>query len=160
MPTFHKRDIARIQLETAVDTFLRGLCYHAVITLAGAASGILDGLLRAEADKEAFVDYARRVHEGLQGQTPSRDSYFHHIEQFLGISAHKHLSETDSETVELDLYELAEKALTRAIIDYVNLNERAEPTMNAFMRLLWLKNEGPRMMEAYKDVPARMRPRR
>lgn len=159
MPTFHKRDIARVQLETAVDTFLRGLSYHAVITLAGAASGTLDGLLRAEADKESFVDYARRVHEGLEGQTPKRASYAHHIEQFLGISAHKHLSETDADTIEIDLEDLAEKSLTRAIIDYVNLNGRAEPIMNAFMRLQWLKYDGSRMMEAYKNVPARMRPR-
>jgi hypothetical protein len=62
MPTFHKSDIARTQLETAVDIFLRGLSHHSVITLAGAASGILDGLLLA-AGKESFIDYARRYAE-------------------------------------------------------------------------------------------------
>ena len=54
MPDFQKRDIARSQLETAVDLFFRGLSHHAVITLAGADSGILSGLAHA-AGKGTFV---------------------------------------------------------------------------------------------------------
>jgi hypothetical protein len=156
MPNFQKSDIARSQLETAVDIFFRGLSYHSVITLSGAASGILSGLVRA-AGKESFVDYARRVHEGIQGYMPKRDSYAHHIEKVLGISVHKHLSEQDADTVELDLEKLAADALARAISDYVTLYGQNEPFVNAYLRWAWLNKDGPRVMEQYESVPLSMR---
>lgn len=158
MPNFHKRDIARSQLETAVDIFLRGQSYHSVITLAGAASGILSGLVQAER-KETFVDYARRVHEGMRGFMPKRDSYAHHIEKTLGISAHKHLSESDTETVELDLERLAADALARAIADYVTLHGQKEPFVKAYLQWAWVAKDGPGMMAKYDAISARMRPK-
>jgi hypothetical protein len=158
MPDFQKRDIARSQLETAVDLFFRGLSHHAVITLAGAASGILSGLAH-EAGKETFVDYARRVHEGLRGHIPKRVSYAHHIEKVLGISAHKHLSEKDTETVELDLKRLAADALARAIADYVALHGQDESFVRAYLQWAWVTQNGPEMMKQYEALPARMRPK-
>lgn len=98
MTRFHKHDVARLQLQTAVAFFLRGLDRSSVITLAGAASGILDTLAK-RAGKEPFVDYARRVHHELVGYTPKRKSYAHHIDKTLGISAHKHLAKDDPEVV-------------------------------------------------------------
>lgn len=158
MATFHKSDIARSQLETAVDIFFRRLSFHSVITLAGTASGILSGLVHA-AGKETFVDYARRVHEGMRGFTPKRSSYAHHIEQFLGISAHKHLSESDTETIELDLEELASDALARAIADYVTLYGQSEPFVRAYLQWAWETKDGPGLMTRYEAVPAGMRPK-
>ena len=110
MSRFHKSDIARAQLETAVSIFLRGSDRSAVITLAGAASGILNTLVK-QAGKETFVDYARRVHQAQVGFTPKRKSYAHHIAKRIGVIDHKHLSEYDSDTVELDLGKLAVDAL-------------------------------------------------
>jgi len=46
MARFYKHDVARFQLQTAVEIFLRGLDRSSVITLAGAASGILDTLVK------------------------------------------------------------------------------------------------------------------
>ncbi len=158
MPNFHKRDIARSQLETAVDLFLRGLSYHSVITLAGAASGILSGLVHA-AGKETFVDYSRRVHEGMRGHMPKRDTYAHHIEKILEISAHKHLSERDTPNVELDLELLADNALARAIADFVTLYGQSESFVRAYLQRAWVTRDGPRMMEEYEAVPAKMRPK-
>jgi hypothetical protein len=159
MPTFHKSDIARSQLETAVDIFFRGLSYHSVITLAGAASGILNGLVHA-AGKETFVDYARRVHAELRGQTPKRASYAHHIEKSLGISAHKHLFETDTGAVELDVEHLAANALARAIADYVMLYGQEEPFVKAYLQWAWVTKDGPGMMKAYAEIPEKLRPNR
>lgn len=158
MPDFQKRDIARSQLETAVDLFFRGLSHHSVITLAGAASGILSGLAHA-AGKETFVDYARRVHEGLRGHIPKRVSYAHHIEKVLGISAHKHLSEKDTDTVELDLERLAADALARAIAEYVALYGQNELFVRVYLQWAWVTQNGPEMMKQYEAVPARMRPK-
>ncbi len=80
MPRFHKSEIARLQLQTAVDIFLLSLDRSSVITLASAASGILDTLVR-RTGKEPFTDYARRVHHVQKGYTPKRKSFAHFIEK-------------------------------------------------------------------------------
>lgn len=158
MTRFHKSDIARAQLETAVSIFLRGLDRSAVITLAGAASGILDTLVK-QAGKEAFVDYARRVHNGQVGYTPKRKSYAHHIAMRIGVIDHKHLSEYDTNTVELDLGKLAVDALSRAMADYVVLNGQDEPFVRDFLSWTWKNSDGPAMMKRFGAVSSRMKPR-
>lgn len=157
MPRFHKHDIAKLQLQTAVDIFLRGLDRSAVITLAGAASGILDTLVK-KAGKEPFVDYARRVFREQIGYTPKRKSYSHHIDKKLGVVAHKHLSKDDPDTVELDLEKLAADALIRAIADYISLNGQDEPFVRVFMAWTWKNMDGPTLMEKFNSVPKRMKP--
>ncbi|MHB1586804.1 MAG: hypothetical protein ACYCRH_03515 [Acidiferrobacteraceae bacterium] len=158
MARFHKQDVARLQLQTAVDVFLRGLDRSSVITLAGAASGILDALVK-RAGKEPFVDYARRVHREIVGYTPKRKSYAHHIDKTLGITAHKHLAEDDPEMVELDLEKNAVDALCRAISDYISLNGQDEPFVKAFLGWTWKNTDGPTLMERFKTVPDRMKPK-
>lgn len=158
MAIFHKSEIARLQLETAVDIFLRGLDRSSVITLAGAASGILDTLVK-RAGKEPFVDYARRVYRELQGNMPKRKSYAHHIDKRLGVIAHKHLSKDDSETIELDLEKQAVDALARAIADYVELNGQDEPFVRAYLQWTWTNTDGPGLMKKFAEVPAKMRPK-
>jgi hypothetical protein len=158
MPRFHKSEIARLQLQTAVEIFLRGLDRSSVITLAGAASGIIDALVR-RAGKEPFVDYARRVHHELMGHTPPRKSYAHHIDKRLGVIVHKHLSKDDAETVELDLEKHAADALARAITDYVALNGQDEPFVRAYLQWAWVKMDGPAQMEKFASIPAKLRPK-
>ena len=156
MPRFHKHDVAKLQLQTAVDIFLRGLDRSSVITLAGAASGILDTLVK-RAGKEPFVDYARRVDQHIVGHTPKRKSYSHHIEKKLGVIAHKHLSSDDSETVDLDLEKMAVDALNRAIADYITLNGQDEPFVRAFLGWAWKNTDGPGLMEKFKSVPEKLK---
>jgi len=79
---FHKSEVAKRQLMMAVGLFLSGLDRSSVITLAGAARGILDRLVR-NAGKETFTDYSRRVHREVKGFTPKRDTYSHHIKRGL-----------------------------------------------------------------------------
>ncbi len=156
MQRFHRHDIARLQLETAVRLFLGGGDLSSVITLAGAASGILDNLVK-RAGKEPFVDFARRVHAHVVGFTPKRQSYIHHIEKKLGIIAHKHLSKADPETVELDLEMQAANSLQRAITDYITLNGQDEPFVKAFLGWCWKNMDGPGIMKKYKAVPLKLR---
>jgi len=125
MSRFHKGDIAKTQLQTAVFMFLEGRDRSSVITLAGAASGILDTLVR-RSGQEAFLDYAPRVYRDLGGQMPKRSAYLHHINTRLGVIAHKHLWEEDSDTIELDLEQKAADVLCRAIADYITLNGQEE----------------------------------
>lgn len=156
MQRLHRTEIARRQLRTAVEIFLQGLDRSSAITLAGAASNVLDGLVRKDG-REPFVDYARRVHDHLVGFTPKRQSYSHHINNKLGVIAHKHLGAGDPDTVELDLEKQAVDALTRAIADYTKLYGQDEEFIKAYLQWAWLNTDGPAQMEAFKSVPAKLR---
>lgn len=158
MARFHKSDIARLQLQSAVDIFLRGLDRSSVITLAGAASGILDTLVK-RAGKEPFVDYERRVHREQLGHTPKRKSYAHHIDKKLGIVTHKHLSKDDPDTIELDLEQQAADALVPAISDYVTMYGQEEFFIKAYLQWAWSSSDGPAQMERFASAPVKMRPK-
>jgi hypothetical protein len=155
---YHKRNIAKSQLQTAVALFLSGRGRSSVITLAGAAGAILDRLVRNEG-KEPFVDYACRIHREMAGYMPKRQSYSHHIDKQLGIIAHKHMGQQDSETIDLNLEKMACNALERAVADYVTLNGQEEGFIKAFLQWSWEHKDGPALMEAFKEVPAKLRPR-
>lgn len=159
MQRFHRTEIARRQLQTAVEIFLQGLDRSSVITLAGAASNVLDALVR-RAGKEPFVDYARRVHNHLVGGTPKRQSFAHHIDSKLGVTAHKHLAPLDSDTVELDLEKQAADTLARAITDYTTIYGQDEQFVKAYLQWAWVNKDGPAQMEAFRAVPAKLKPRK
>lgn len=154
---YNKRDIAKVQLMTAVRLFLLGKDRSSVITLAGAAGTILDRLVRNEG-KETFVDYACRVHRELVGYTPKRQSYSHHINKKLGIIEHKHMGEEDQETVELDLEKMAFDALNRALADYITLAGQEEPFVRSFLSWAWENKDGPKAMGEFMKVPKRLKP--
>jgi hypothetical protein len=159
MPIFHKRDIARLQLETAVEIFLTGRHMSAVITLAGAASIILDGLVRVSG-REAFIDYAVRIRAAQTGHTPKRKSYAHHIDKTIGVIAHKHLSNDDCHSLVLDLNKLATEGLIRATADYVTLNGEDDPFIRIFYRALWRQTENrDEIMAAFAILPAGLLPK-
>ena len=151
-----KFDIAKAQLETAVWIFLNGHDRSSVCTLAGAASGILDNLVK-RAGKEPFVDYARRVHEVMIGRTPKRQSYVHHIEKKVGITPNKHLAIDEPDNVEIDLETSARDALIRTMADYTVLAGEDEPFVKAFFQYCWSSMDASAIMEKYALVPTRMR---
>lgn len=155
---FHKVDIARAQLATAIWIFLNDRDPSSAITLAGASSGILDQMVR-NAGKEPFVDYACRVHREINGHTPKRESYKHHIEKTFGILAQKHLSDDDPDTVDLDLEEMAFKAIARAVSDYVTINGQSERFIQEFLKWAWDNKDGKEMMENFQYVPDKMKPK-
>jgi len=155
---YHKRDIAKSQLETAVRLFLLGMDRSSVVTLAGASGAILDRLVRNEG-KEPFVDYACRVHRELVGYTPKRSSYAHHINKRLGINVHKHMGKEDVETLELDLEQMAFDALARAMTDYMALNGQEEPFVRAFLGWAWQNKDGRALMDEFMKVPDKLKPR-
>jgi hypothetical protein len=156
---YHKHDIAKAQLETAVWIILNKQDRSSAITLAGAASGILDVLVK-RAGKEPFVDYARRVHEARVGFTPKRKSYAHHIEKKLGVIAHKHLAQDDPDAVDLDLEKMAVDAVARAIHDYVSLNGQDEDFVKTFLQYVWAHSDGAKLMSQYNAQPERVKSKR
>ena len=137
---------------------MSGMDRSSVITLAGAASGILDTLVK-KAGKEPFIDYARRVYRVQKGFTPKRQSFAHHINKWLGVVAHKHLSKDDPETVELDLEKQAADALIRAITDYIALNGQGEPFVRMFLQWTWDNKDGAVQIARFESLPAKLRPK-
>lgn len=158
MPTYHKSEVARLQLQTAVSIFLAKLNYSAVITLAGACSGIL-GPLVTRAHLENFDEYSRRVYGELSGKLPKRPAHSKQITQTLGIIAHKHLASDDTELIELNLEKLAYDALARAMIDYSKLYGQSEPFVIAFFQWAWKNDNGAKIMKEYLSTPKKMRPK-
>jgi len=76
---YHKSQIATEQLKTAIFLFLNGGDPSSVITLAGAASAILERLLRNEGTLTPFIDFARNVPTANGSPTPARSKYTRYI---------------------------------------------------------------------------------
>ena len=141
---------------TAVILFLNNKDSSSVITLASAAGTILSQIVR-NMGQEPFIDYACKVHDGLAGFTPKRDSYNHHIDKKLGVTVHKHMSDDCPETVELDLHQCAVDSLTRAVADYTTLYGQEEPFIKAFLQWAWVNKDGPKIMEEFKNMPKKLK---
>ena len=144
---YHKKDIATAQLKTAIELFLKYKYLSGSITLSSAAGTILSQLAR-NTDEECFIDYACRIYAHLnKGQTPARKEYNHHIDKILGVPPHKHMNNSDSETVELDMLACAEDGITRAISDYVALYGQKEAFIKHFLQWKWDYRNGKKLME-------------
>jgi len=91
---------------------------------------------------------------------PKRKSFAHHINKWLGVVAHKHLSKDDAETVELDLEKQATDALIRAITDYIALNGQNEQFVRVFLQWTWVNQDGAAQMAKFASVPANLRPKK
>ena len=150
--TYHRLDIAARQLETAVILFLSGRNLYSAITLAGAASGILSQLVMNRGS-ETFVDYARRVHNLLNGFTPPREKFNKRINDSMGINALKHHAPTDPPSIDLDLEKAAEEAISKAMLDYIELKGQQDPFILAFLNRMWLTKDGPNLMTKFNATP-------
>jgi hypothetical protein len=145
-------DIAARQLETAVWMFLEGKDRFSVITLAGAASGILTRLV-LNAGKQPFADYGRLIMNEHSGSMPTRDKYNRRINVVFGVDALKHHAANDPPTIELEEERAAENAIIRAMADYIELRGQSEPFAQAFLRWTWVSRDGPKVMKAYDAQP-------
>ncbi len=153
---YHREEIASRQLKTAVSMFLAGRDRFSVITLAGAASTILSQLIRNQGE-EPFIDYSRRVHDALIGFTPPRIKYNKYINDKLGINALKHHTAGDSTHIELDEEKAAEDAITKAIVDYIEIKGQEEPFVKAFLAWTWKNKDGKKLMEDYTNRSTKLK---
>jgi hypothetical protein len=153
---YSRLDLATRQLETAVWMFLEGKDRFSVITLAGAASGILTRLV-LNASKQPFADYGREINKEYWGHMPTREKYTRRVNLLFGIDALRHHSATDPLTLELDEATAAERAITRALVDYVELRGQDRPFVKAFLQYTWIAHNGPEVMKAYESQPDRIK---
>ena len=156
---YHKSQIATEQLRTAIWLFLHGRDPASVITLAGAASGILHQLA-VDDGKTPFIDFGRNIHHSVAGRLVARRTYNRHVNDTLGINSLKHMSPDSPNTLEIDLEKNAENAITKAVADYVPLFGQEHDFIKAFLQWAWVNRNGPQVMEEYYEKFAEKRARK
>ena len=144
--TLSKLQIAQRQLETAIGLFVSRKDRLAAITLAGAADGILHGLV-LKAGKQPFADYAMGVREALAGETPAKAKFAKHINDKLNINDLKHMDEDGSDTVTLDPDISALGAILKAIANHHTLVPEHPDFIKAMLQWTWMFYDGSKITE-------------
>jgi hypothetical protein len=151
---YHKFDIARGQLETAIRLFLVDGCdMFSAITLAGAAGEILHQLV-VRAGKQPFVDYTVKLHDWRNlGPTPSRSKVMKYIHELLFINEMKHHDKDAQDIIQLDAEECALAAILKAIVDYKTLTGDETEAIRAMFAWCYRNLESEQMMKEYEELP-------
>ncbi|MFO2495064.1 hypothetical protein SC733_10215 [Legionella pneumophila serogroup 1] len=153
---YHRRDIAKQQLRTAVILFLNEKDLSSVITLASASNNILYQLI-INANQEPFINYAQRVHDAFNGWTPQKGKYKKYIDDTFGVNVHKHMSKKCAKTCTIDLHASAENMLLIAISEYAKLYGQKDDFVYAFLHWMWQKEDGARITQLIGDMPEKLK---
>ncbi len=158
--------LAQQQLETAIGLFISRRDRISAITLAGAADGILHGLVLKEG-KQPFSDYALSIAEVLTKETPAKAKYAKHINNALNINDLKHMDENDEIDINLDPDKSALGAIMKAIANHHILIPKHPDFIMAMLQWSWMfydgenikedepyeKPAGEKLMQWYTDRP-------
>ena len=144
--TVTKLDLAQQQLETAIGLFVSRRDRVSAITLAGAADGILHGLV-LKAGKQPFSDYAMGVKEALSGETPAKAKYAKHINDELNINDLKHMDEDGTDDVTFDPDISALGAILKAIANHHTLVAEHPAYIKAMLHWAWMFYDGEKILE-------------
>jgi hypothetical protein len=128
-----KLDLAASQLETAIGLFVSGRDKFSVITLAGAADGILSQLVVNKNGK----NFADDLLEDEEDKTLTRATLTTHINDMIFINALKHMDEDDDGDVVMDIDSCALTAILKALANFVELRGKDVHFVKAF--LAWVK---------------------
>jgi hypothetical protein len=141
-----KLALAQQQLETAIGLFISRRDHVSAITLAGAADGILHGLILKEG-KQPFSDYAMGVKKALTNETPAKAKYAKHINDTLNINDLKHMDEGGETDISLDPDISALGAILKAIANHHILVPEHPDFINAMLQCAWMFYDGEKIME-------------
>lgn len=144
--TTTKLALAERQLETAIGLFVSRRDRASAITLAGAADGILHGLV-LKAGKLPFSDYAMGVREALSGETPAKAKFARHINDTLKINDLKHMDQGDPDEVTLDVDISALGAILKAIANRHILVPDRPAFIEAMLQWAWMFYDGKKITE-------------
>lgn len=144
--TISKLALAQQQLETAIGLFVSRKDRVSAITLAGAADGILHGLV-LNAGKKPFSDYAMGVSEALSGDTPARAKFAKHVNDQLKINDLKHMDEGGKDDVTLDPDFSALGAILKAIANHHTLVPEHPDFIKAMLQWTWMFYDGEKITE-------------
>lgn len=144
--THKKLALAQQQLETAIGLFVSRKDRVSAISLAGAADGILHGLV-LKAGKKPFADYAIGVREALSGETPAKAKFAKHINDKLNINDLKHMDEDGQDEVTFDPDISALGAILKAIANHHILVPDHSPYIKAMLQWTWMFYDGEKITE-------------
>ncbi len=142
----NKLALAQQQLETAIELFVSRHDRISAITLAGAADGILHGLV-LKAGKQPFSDYAMGVREVLAGQTPAKAKFAKHINDKLSINVLKHMDQGDPDTASIDPDIDALGSILKAIANHHKLVPEHPAFIKAMLQWTWMFYDGEKIVE-------------
>lgn len=168
--TLSKLALAERQLETAIGLFVSRRDRISALSLAGAADGILHGLV-LKAGKQPFADYALGVTEALAGQTPAKAKFARHINDQLKINDLKHMDEGGPDEIAFDPDVSALGAILKAIANHKTLVPEHPDFIKAMLQWAWMfwdgekitENEpyvepaGQRLMKQYGERPEKIK---
>ena len=127
----HKIEIAKRQIDVAIDLLGSDGDYLAIITLAGAAEEILGKLIQRQ-NKLAMVDRLKEIDRELTGEK----TYKIFNKEINGIrNALKHANNLNEDEIEVELDD-AMSMLSRAVANYVLLGQSASPNIIWFYNYL------------------------
>ncbi|MFM0649638.1 hypothetical protein PQR14_35425 [Paraburkholderia bryophila] len=149
-----KLSLAQRQLETAIGLFLCRVDRISAITLAGAADGILHGLV-LKAGKQPFSDYALAMTEAMSNETPKKKAFAKYVNDKFNINDLKHMDEGGLDEMELDIDKSAFGAIIKAIANHHILVPDHPPYIKAMLAWAWNHYDGQTLHEAEPlDKPA------
>ena len=134
----HKKEIAKRQMETAIDLFLKGGDYLSVVTLAGASEEIL-GKLLGRHSKKNMVECLKELDKRLSG---GREFKVVNLEINGFRNSLKHAN--DEAEDEIDVAEGQEHAIAiiaRSLYNYYSLEGKLSDKMEQFLQ--WLRDNRP-----------------
>jgi len=134
----HKKEIAKRQIDTAIDLFLAGNDYLSVVTLSGAGEEIL-GKLLSRHSKKNMVDNLKELDKSLSG---GRE--FKIVNQEINDFRNSLKHANDEAEDEIDVTEAQEHAiamLARSLNNYYLFEGRLSSKMEQFLQ--WLLNNRP-----------------
>jgi hypothetical protein len=119
--TLPKQEIARLQLVGAIDLFLQGK-FICALTLAGAAEGVMAGLLAAQQRRSVVEESTSQISNllatiGLQTVKPKKDTeYYNEWNKARNVVKHHGAKEPESVTLNSfdEAYWMLERALRNA----------------------------------------------
>ncbi len=144
--TISKLALAEQQLETAIALFVSRRDRVSAITLAGAADGILHGLV-LKAGKQPFSDYAMGVREALSGKIPAKAKFAKHINDQLNINDLKHMDEGSKDDITFDADISALGAILKAIANHHILVPEHPDYIKAMLQWTWMFYDGEKIAE-------------
>lgn len=142
--------LADDQLRTAIGLFVAGADQLAVITLAGAADGILSGLTKMRG-KITFTESIFAEDQDVDGVIyASAGQHAKAVNNLFFVNSLKHFDRGESEFVQLRLQEAAVGAILKALANYVSLEEHDRELVLAFR--VWIKqNLDPELYNVDSD---------
>jgi hypothetical protein len=130
--SYQRLDLAANQLETAIGLFISGRDRFSVITLAGAADGILSQLVIDKGEAN-FIEFSLQKDDD---KTLTRSTLGAQVNDILRINELKHMDEEDDGYVVMDIEQCALATILKAIANFVILRGHVD-FVKAF--LAWVK---------------------